>query len=505
MRARRRVGAAVVLALGCGGDDSAAPSVDTTGSTGDVGATTTDTGVSSGADSESGVQPDSGSGSESGEPPAEPVEIPEEPWRIGDATAGWDVLLYGTNTGGGVPIELFATLPGPPVDNIFDRTGPSADVPWFYNAYEAPSGVTVTAPACLSCHGSRAAALGDEVVVGLGNVFEGGRIPSMAEMGFVFAQVDATYGEGSDEALAFQPFFDGMLAIIGHSEPPIPGTNTAFLIEEAGIAHRDPETQAWLERPRFAKATDVLASDIPPWWHLKKKRALYYNGMGRGDAARLLMQSSVVASFGLEHMMDVDAEMPDLLAYLLTVEAPTFPDPVDDALVADGEAIFAANCAECHGTYGDDETYPNLLVPLPTVGTDPAYAEYFMQDGRLADAYNDGWFATGDPASRLQPELGYVAPPLDGVWLTAPYFHNGSVPSLSAVLDSTARPVAWLRDFEDHGYTLDDPGLAFESVEPGTSLAYDTTLPGYGNGGHTFGDALSQAERAAVIEYLKTL
>jgi hypothetical protein len=34
---------------------------------------------------------------------------------------------------------------------------------------------------------------------------------------------------------------------------------------------------------------------------------------------------------------------------------------------------------------------------------------------------------------------------------------------------------------------------------------YDTTLPGYGNGGHTFGDALSDADRKAVIEYLKTL
>lgn len=495
---------AVALAAGCAADDGAASGTGPTSSTG-VLATTSGTGATAGVESESGVDLGGGSGSETGSLPSEPMAISAEPWRLGDATVGWDVLLYGSNTGSGVPLELFATLPGPPVDNVFDRTGVSADIPWFYNASEAPNGVMVTAPACLSCHGSRASALGNEVVVGLGNVFEGGRIPSMGEMGFVGAQVDATYGEDSDEAIAFTPFFTGMLAIIGHSEPPIPGTNSAFFIEEAGMAHRAPATQAWLSRPRFAKASEVLASDIPPWWHLKKKHALYYNGMGRGDAARLLMQSSVVASFGLDHLIDVDAQMPDLLAYLLTVEAPPFPDPVDASLVAEGEATFAANCVECHGTYGEDETYPNLLVPLQTVGTDPAYAEYFMQPGRLVDAYNDGWFGTGDPASRLQPEAGYVAPPLDGVWLTAPYFHNGSVPSLAAVLDSSIRPVAWLRDFEEHGYSLDVPGLAFEAVEPGVPSAYDTTQPGYGNGGHTFGDGLSATERVAVIEYLKTL
>ena len=36
-------------------------------------------------------------------------------------------------------------------------------------------------------------------------------------------------------------------------------------------------------------------------------------------------------------------------------------------------------------------------------------------------------------------------------------------------------------------------------------LVYDTTLPGYGNQGHTFGDHLSDQDRRAVLEYLKTL
>ncbi|MBL4685499.1 MAG: c-type cytochrome [Nannocystaceae bacterium] len=483
---------------------------------GDVADSSTVTGSSSSSDegsasdtvmnsSGSGESTADGASSDDGGMPPAMTAIPQEPWRVGNAELGRNVLLYGNNTGGGIPIELYVELPGPPVENVFDREGVSADVPWFYNAYETPNGVTVAAPSCLSCHASRFSAMGDTVVIGLGNVFLGGRLPTMGEISIVSLQVETRYGEDSPEVEAFQPFFDGVVALIGHAEPPFPGTNAAFMVEEAAIAHRDPTTQAWLQRPRFAKTTDVLASDVPPWWHLKKKNALYYNGMGRGDAARLLMQSSVLASFGLEHMLDVDASMPDLLAYLLTIEAPVFPDAVDDALVSQGAALFEATCEVCHGTYGAQDDYPNLLVSLSTVGTDPVYAEYFMQPDRLVDAYNDGWFSTGDPGSRMQPEAGYVAPPLDGVWASAPYFHNGSVPTLDAVLDSESRPTTWLRDFETKGYELAVPGLQYEEVSPGTPDAYDTERAGYGNGGHTFGDAFSQDERAAVVEYLKTL
>ena len=469
--------------------------------------TSTSTTSSEGTDSSGAVDEDSdGSGGSSDGGPADgAMEIPEEPWRIGDPDAGYDVLLYGDNTGAGIPTELFVELPGPPAENLLERDGPAADVPWFFNAYEVEGGVSVAAPNCLSCHGSRLGPLDDALVIGLGNVFEGGRLLGDSELSIVRLQVENAYGEDSPELAAFEPFFNGFSALIGHAEPPAAGANTAFFIEEAGIAHRDPDTFAWLEEPRFDKATTVLASDVPPLWHLSKKHALYYNGMGRGDAARLLMQSSVVATFGIDHLQGVDEAMPDLLAYLMSLKAPVFPGEVDEALVEQGETIFASDCAPCHGTYGDDESYPNLLVPLEDVGTDPAYAEHFMQPGRLADAYNEGWYATGDPASRLQPEAGYVAPPLDGIWATAPYFHNGSVPTLDAVLDSSARPEAWLRDFETRGYDLDVPGLSYELVEAGTPNAYDTGIAGSGNGGHTFGDALNADERAAVVEYLKTL
>jgi hypothetical protein len=44
-----------------------------------------------------------------------------------------------------------------------------------------------------------------------------------------------------------------------------------------------------------------------------------------------------------------------------------------------------------------------------------------------------------------------------------------------------------------------------ETMRPIKKSIYDTTLPGYSNGGHTYGDPLTEGERTAVIEYLKTL
>jgi hypothetical protein len=109
---------------------------------------------------------------------------------------------------------------------------------------------------------------------------------------------------------------------------------------------------------------------------------------------------------------------------------------------------------------------------------------------------------------------GYIAPPLDGVWATAPYLHNGSVPDLRSLLDSRLRPQFWQHRVDPRAYDPSVLGWEYERLQHGKSgvtetqaraRVYDTTLPGYGNGGHLFGDGLTEAERTAVIEYLKML
>ena len=104
------------------------------------------------------------------------------------------------------------------------------------------------------------------------------------------------------------------------------------------------------------------------------------------------------------------------------------------------------------------------------------------------------------------PFPGYIAPPLDGIWVTAPFFHNASVPDLEGVLNSKARPKYWTRDFNNPVYDYENIGWKYkEENAPGGSATFNTTKPGCGNQGHYFGDKLSDAERDAVIEYLKTL
>jgi hypothetical protein len=68
------------------------------------------------------------------------------------------------------------------------------------------------------------------------------------------------------------------------------------------------------------------------------------------------------------------------------------------------------------------------------------------------------------------------------------------------------RPVYWTRDFDHPQYDHVNVGWKYTSAVSQTNTStYNTTLPGYGNYGHYFGDALTGAERKAIIEYLKTL
>ena len=131
-------------------------------------------------------------------------------------------------------------------------------------------------------------------------------------------------------------------------------------------------------------------------------------------------------------------------------------------------------------------------------------------------ALNDSWFGhygrDAEPLrEREQPE-GYVAPPLDGVWATAPYFHNGSVPTLWHVLHPAERPAVWRRTAT--GYDDARVGLEIEAFAdmPAEKLRsaerrryFDTRKPGKSAAGHDFAEVLDAAEKRAILEYLKTL
>jgi hypothetical protein len=150
------------------------------------------------------------------------------------------------------------------------------------------------------------------------------------------------------------------------------------------------------------------------------------------------------------------------------------------------------------------------VVPLKEIGTDPRRFEGITR--KFGEAYNKSWFA-GD--YQAIDSDGYQAPPLDGVWATAPYLHNGSVPTLYGVLNSKARPGLFTRSFRTDREAYDERHVGWKvqglSAAPKAASpiearkVYDTTRPGRSNAGHTYGDRLTEEERMAVIEYLKTL
>lgn len=96
----------------------------------------------------------------------------------------------------------------------------------------------------------------------------------------------------------------------------------------------------------------------------------------------------------------------------------------------------------------------------------------------------------------------YRARPLNGIWATAPYLHNGSVPSLADLLTPSAqRPRKFFvgsREFDP-----DRVGLRSDAASGGAVL--DCDVPGNDNRGHEYGTSLPAGEKAALLEFLKTL
>jgi hypothetical protein len=103
------------------------------------------------------------------------------------------------------------------------------------------------------------------------------------------------------------------------------------------------------------------------------------------------------------------------------------------------------------------------------------------------------------------PDLSsYKARPLDGIWATGPYLHNGSVPNLSELLK---RPQDRVVQFCVGNDAYDIKNVGYESAPPcgARQFLFDTRFHGNSNSGHAYGVDLSDREKANLIEYLKTL
>ena len=340
---------------------------------------------------------------------------------------------------------------------------------------------------CMLCHGS---SIMGKSYVGLGN--------SSLDIQAFFEDFNRTAGIGRK---------------LPHTFSNVRGTSEAGAMAIYLHSFRNPDLSLKFDRHKW-ELKDDMCEDVPAWWLLKKKKTMYHTGSADARSVRSIMQFMLTPNNSLSVFEKEEAIFKDIQAYLLSLEAPKYPFDIDAKLAETGHKLFTKNCASCHGTYGKDWTYPSKVVPLKVIGTDPA--RFYGFPIKLGEFYNESWFAKEKPQGfKSREPAGYQAPPLDGIWATAPYLHNGSVPTLYDMLNSKGRPKLFTRSYRTDEAAYDKKKIGWqlqlldEMPKGGTAYerrkVYDTTQPGRGNQGHTFGDDLTDVERWAVIEYLKTL
>jgi hypothetical protein len=240
-------------------------------------------------------------------------------------------------------------------------------------------------------------------------------------------------------------------------------------------------------------------SDMPPLWALglRHGRGLHWDGLNPSLDEVLI--GSAIGNGASVKSVDHDS-LRRVGEWLRTARPPAYPFAIDGALAQTGATVFASSCATCHAETG---SRMGSVVPIDEVGTD----RHRLDTWTAASAAAFNGIARGYPwqPKSYRKTNGYVAMPLVGVWLNAPYLHNGSVPSLTDLLEPPARrPVRFYR-----GYDVYDPtriGFVTAGEEARTEGdLFDTNLRGNGNGGHVYGTTLAPDQKTALLEYLKTM
>lgn len=427
--------------------------------------------------------------------------------REGDKARGYQALTEEAYVSCGLPERVFRRLLGDaPVVEAPGRTKKADGLPFSVNVFTNDLGVPTVSNNCLTCHGAQ---LFGELVIGLGNEFQDFTADASAlveRAGFLV--------RGEEETKSWELYADRVAAIAPYSRMHTLGVNPANNLTFALIAHRDATSNEWSDTPLLKMPpSDPPPVSVPPWWRMSKKPAMFWLGEGRGDHARIMMAASMLCTDTLDALKAIDEYAPDIRAFIADIDPPRWPFPIDDSLAETGQRIFEQNCSSCHGTYGETPEYPSRLVPIETVATDATLVDFALNEGApYIDWFNRSFFGE---MSMAAPGPGYVAPPLDGVWATAPFLHNGSVPSLRTLLNSKLRPRVWRHRVQDssdpENYDQSDIGWRYDALDAAVYMGqkpveiYDTTLTGYSNSGHTFGDHLDKDQRNAVLEYIKTL
>lgn len=409
----------------------------------------------------------------------------------------------------------------------------------------APNGVGFTI-SCAQCHSAN---LFGRRVLGLSNRFpRANRFFVRGQKGIALVSTDVfrwTSGADAGETEMFRAS-KRSLKYVEAKRPAQLGLDTSLAQVALSLARRSPDE--WASRVGAVKrrseplATFVADSKPAVWWNLKYKNRwlsdgsvvsgnpiytnLLWNEIGRGTDLTLLDQ----------WLKNNPQTIRELTTAVFSTEAPRWTDffpaeSIDLSSARRGQKIFAQRCSKCHGEYekawdGIDAARlsPSELLrttrvsykpkkPVVDVGTDPQRhmgMASLTQLNRLEISKRNGIV--------IEPQRGYVPPPLVGVWARWPYFHNNSAPSLCAVLTpATRRPTTyWAREAIDPRRDFDADCNGYPRTEPHPNVSreflYDTRRTGLSNRGHdehivvaNGRDLLTPEERSDLIRFLQTL
>jgi mono/diheme cytochrome c family protein len=238
--------------------------------------------------------------------------------------------------------------------------------------------------------------------------------------------------------------------------------------------------------------------DFPSIWNQAPRDGFYLHWDGNNNSLFERNISAALTAGVTEESVNL-ANLEAVGAWLAQLPPPAYPFAIDQTLAAEGEPLYQEHCAGCHefesGNIGQ-------VISLADIGTDPNRVQAFSQD--LVDYLHTLGRGQTWQFSHFRTTDGYANMPLDGIWARAPYLHNGSVPTLRDLLEPSAnRPASFYR-----GYNVFDPtNVGFISTGPeaeANGFAFDTTLEGNDNSGHEYGVDWTPAEKAALVEYLKS-
>jgi mono/diheme cytochrome c family protein len=391
-----------------------------------------------------------------------------------------------------------------------DHTGPPVGA-----ARTTLLGLEAYAPNCAICHAGH---FDGKVVAGMPNVdldiqilthtfqagLESGRLTVEA-----VARVEAKHGRdiGPVDRLALG-------VILNRAKAGLARRGSDWYHDDVGPGRSD--ALAGWKRTLGIRENDITWVDLPAIFNQRLKEKTLYDGSITGDMAARVMLTELQKGRPFRDPLLHREVFDDLVAWMKVLDPPPYPFELDPGKVAQGRGVFDSECSKCHGTYGASPTYPNKRIEVARVGTDDERAK--AMTSAVAGALEKTVY---EQVLAIAPEMTYMPPALNGIYLTAPYLHDGSVPTLWHLLQPAAkRPVAFYRrwnefdpkrvgiacsEVQGEGGTECAPDATQKKHDPRTLWRFDTRKVGNRNSGHEFGVDLSGDEKAALIEYLKTI